>query len=187
MRKLAFIAFIFLSCAGLAAAQIPTSGNVFVGYSFENSSSSTLNQDLSRPNLQGWEASLEGKIIPFLGVVADLSGHYGPQSATIPPPTAPCLRPSPAMKPKLLFGPRVSVSLGKFRPFAEADVGVARVNTDNGFGPRYFVRHRVRRRIWTTAFSVLWPGGFREITSAPASSTQPRATSALSTGIVFRF
>lgn len=60
---------------GLAVARIPTSGNIFVGYSFENSSSSTLNLNLTRPHLQGREASLEGKVLPVIGIVADFSGH----------------------------------------------------------------------------------------------------------------
>lgn len=186
MRKLAFIAFIFLSCAGLAAAQIPTSGNVFVGYSFENSSSSTLNQDLSRPNLQGWEASLEGKIIPFLGVVADLSGHYGSQSATIPTPDGPVSETITGHETEVLFGPRVSVSLGKFRPFAEAEVGVARINNDNGFGS-------------DTSFATAFGGGLDYRIFRPLAwriqgdyvgtrffnTTQSNLR--LSTGIVFRF
>jgi opacity protein-like surface antigen len=134
MRRLALIAFMLLSLAGLAAAQIPTSGNVFVGYSFENSSSSTLNQDLSRPNLQGWEASLEGKIVPFLGVVADFSGHYGSQSSTVATPGGLVSETITGHETEVLFGPRVSVSLGKFRPFAEAEVGVARISNSNGFG-----------------------------------------------------
>jgi len=82
MGKAVIIAFTSFLLAGLAAAQVPTSGNIFVGYSFENASSSALNLDLSRPNLQGWEASLEGKVFPALGIVADFTGHCGSESFT---------------------------------------------------------------------------------------------------------
>jgi hypothetical protein len=78
MRKITVIAFMLFLLAGLAAAQLPASGNIFVGYSLENATSSALSvANLSRPNLQGWEASLEGKISPWAGIVADFSGHYG--------------------------------------------------------------------------------------------------------------
>src|SRR6185503_17910338 len=48
--------------------------NVFAGYSFM---SADVPNSADRKNLNGWEASLEGKLLPFLGVVADGSGHYG--------------------------------------------------------------------------------------------------------------
>src|SRR5215467_7682701 len=88
MRRIPFLlAALFL--VSIASAQVPTSGNVFVGYSFENDSSSTLNLNLSRPNLQGWEGSLEGKIFPHLGIVADFSGHYGSETFTLATPAGP--------------------------------------------------------------------------------------------------
>ena len=70
MRKLAVIALLF-TVAEIAAAQIPTSGNIFFGYSYYNTD---LNG--SRNNLNGWEGSIEGKFLPFIGIVADFDGHY---------------------------------------------------------------------------------------------------------------
>ena len=137
MRKFALIPLMFILFGGLAAAQIPTSGNVFVGYSFQNVSSSALNLNLTRPNLQGWEASLEGKLFPILGIVADFSGHYGSES--LPLPVVPVGTGGSAQtsvnahEEEVMFGPRVSISVGKFRPFAEAEVGVGHVST-NGLG-----------------------------------------------------
>jgi len=123
MSKLATV-LCMLFLAGLAAAQAPTSGNVFFGYSYENSSDSTLGGNVSRPNLQGWEASLEGKIIPHLGIVADLSGHYGSQGFV----TTLAAGNVNGHELEVLFGPRLSISVGHFTPFAEAMVGLAHIN-----------------------------------------------------------
>ncbi|MGB7601499.1 MAG: hypothetical protein WBM24_14410 [Candidatus Sulfotelmatobacter sp.] len=126
MRKIGFILISMLLFAGLAAAQVPTSANVFFGYSY-------LNSDLnSGTNLNGWEASVEGKIIPFLGVVADFDSHYGSQNfsncaSVLIAPVCSSSNVS-VTEHNYLFGPRVSVSLGKFRPFAEALFGAGHVN-----------------------------------------------------------
>ncbi len=124
MRKFVVLAIAIIAFASIASAQIPTSGNVFVGYSYENSASSTLDQDLSRPNLNGWEASLEGKLIPHLGLVTDLSGHYGSQGFL----TTQAAGNVTGHELEVLFGPRLSISVGKFTPFAEVMVGVAHIN-----------------------------------------------------------
>jgi hypothetical protein len=134
MRKIAFILFTLLTFAGLASAQIPTKGNVFFGYSFYNTDLSSID----RANTNGWEATVEGKVFPFIGIVADFDSHYGSQNF----PT--CVAPFGAgggalcssfnanvTERNFLFGPRVSVSVGKFRPFAEALFGGAHVNAGN--------------------------------------------------------
>ena len=140
MRKIGFIIFVLLLSAGLASAQVPTSGNVFFGYSYYNTNLSSTD----RANTNGWEASVEGKVIPFLGFVADFDGHYGSQN--FPECAAPVGGGTPACssfntsvtEQNFLFGPRVSFSVGKFRPFAEALFGGAHVNagsfgTDTSF------------------------------------------------------
>ncbi len=48
----------------MANAQIPTSGNVFFGYSYYNTNLSSID----RANTNGWEASVEGKIFPWVGI-----------------------------------------------------------------------------------------------------------------------
>ena len=131
MRKIALIGLAMFLFASWASAQVPTSGNVFFGYSFENSDSTTLNVNGNRTNLQGWEASLEGKLLPWVGIVADLSGHYGSENFAEITPDGPLNLNVSAHELEVLFGPRVSVSVGKFRPFAEAEVGVGHVNTNN--------------------------------------------------------
>jgi opacity protein-like surface antigen len=117
-----------------AAAQVPTSGNVFFGYSFENTGSSSFDFDnMSRPSLNGWEASLEGKVFPWVGIVADVGGHYGSQNYQQVLGSGPSTVTINVNGHELtaLFGPRVSVTIKRFRPFAEALFGVAHIKTSH--------------------------------------------------------
>lgn len=124
MRKIAVAIFLLLF-AGLASAQIPTSGNIFVGYSYENASSTALSTGfLSRPNLQGWDASLEGKIFPHLGIVTDVSGHYGSENFS----NGSASGNVNGHELDVLFGPRLSIPIGKLTPFGEVMIGVAHVS-----------------------------------------------------------
>jgi hypothetical protein len=126
-----------LSClflfAALAGAQAP-SGNVFFGYSFYNTDLSSID----RANTNGWEATVEGKIVPFLGFVADFDAHYGSQNF---PSCATSLSGvicgtynADITEHNFLFGPRVSFSVARFRPFAEALFGAGHVDINNGGG-----------------------------------------------------
>jgi hypothetical protein len=131
MRSLGFFVCCMLLLAGLAGAQIPTSGNVFFGYSFYNTDLSSID----RANTNGWELSAEGKVVPFLGIVADFDSHYGSQNfvfCTVPqgPPCG--VINASFTEHNFLFGPRVSASVGKFRPFAEALFGGAHISANNG-------------------------------------------------------
>ena len=135
MRKVSIMAFILFSLAGLAAAQIPTAGNVFFGYSYYNTDLSSL----GRANTNGWEGTLEGRVFPHLGILADFSGHYGSQdflTGVLCPVgsggCAPTVREN-VSEHNVMFGPRVSASVGKFRPFAEAMFGVGHLNA-SAFG-----------------------------------------------------
>jgi opacity protein-like surface antigen len=124
MHKVLGVVIASFFFAGMAAAQVP-SGNVFFGYSYENTNSSTLNLDLDRANLHGWEASLEGKMLPWIGIVADFSGHYGSQSFSTTGGTINVT----GHEQEVLFGPRVSIPVGKFTPFAEGMIGLAHIHT----------------------------------------------------------
>jgi len=134
MRKTACAIFALFLFTSLAAAQIPTSGNIFVGYSYENTNWSGLHSSLDRPNLNGWEASLEGKVFPHLGIVTDFSGHYGSQSFTeFTPGGGPVTVNVTGHEWELLFGPRLSIPLGNFTPFAEGMFGVAHIHNGGDF------------------------------------------------------
>jgi len=90
----------------------------------------SADQNLSdRANLNGWEGSLEGKVFPWVGIVADFSGHYGSEDFA-----PPLFIHSDIGEHNFLFGPRVSVSVGKVRPFAEALFGAGHISGNNGFG-----------------------------------------------------
>jgi Outer membrane protein beta-barrel domain len=189
MVKAACLGVAIFLLAGLASAQ-GSGGNIFVGYSFENASSSALGLSLSRPNLQGWEGSLEGKWLPWLGIVADFSGHYGSQTFQefVPAGPPPITVKVTGHELEVMFGPRVSIPVGKFTPFAEVMGGVAHINTGGTLpGPS------------NTSFATALGGGIDYrlvrllgwrvegdyITTRLFNSTQNNLR--LSTGIVLRF
>jgi len=62
MRRLWTLVLLF-TMAGAARAQIPTKGNVFFGYSYDRTP--IVSNDTS--NLNGWDATLEGKFAPWIG------------------------------------------------------------------------------------------------------------------------
>jgi hypothetical protein len=117
MQKISGIVIALLLLGGAGFAQVPTSGNVFIGYSYNRA-----NFAGGGINLNGWTGALEGKVAPFLGIVADISGQYG----------------SGVSQHNVLFGPRVSTSIGKIRPFAHVLIGVSHVSgggdSDTSFG-----------------------------------------------------
>jgi opacity protein-like surface antigen len=85
--------------------------------------------------MNGFEGALEGKIVPFLGLVVDISGHYGdrsdfPTSTNTPVPVA-------GSEYNFLFGPRVSVSVKRFRPYAQALFGASHVSVSGREGVHY--------------------------------------------------
>jgi hypothetical protein len=130
MRKVAVLVVSIFFWSGLALAQIPTSGNVFFGYSYMNSDLSPG----SRASTNGWQATVEGKVLPFIGIAADFSNYYGTQNFAVAvpvcttPPCAPALLSVSTSESNYLFGPRVSISVSKFRPFAEALIGAGHIN-----------------------------------------------------------
>lgn len=126
MRRAIVIIFATVFLSGLATAQIPTSGNVFFGYSYYHTALSPIDS----ANTNGWEASLEGKVLPFIGIVADFDAHYGSQNFPAPCPGGGgfCSLNANVTEHNYLFGPRVGVGVGKFRPFGEALFGAAHVN-----------------------------------------------------------
>jgi len=129
MRKV-IIAVAFLFSSVFAVAQVPTSGNVFFGYTYYNTPLSSA----GRASLNGWEASVEGKVLPLLGVVADFSSNYGSENfliVTCPVSVTNCTLGTSSesvSEENYLFGPRLSISVGKFRPFAEGMIGAGHVN-----------------------------------------------------------
>jgi hypothetical protein len=115
------LALLMIGAAGFAQ----NSGNVFLGYSYNRASSGWSDTG----NLNGWEASVEGKIAPFAGVVVDVSTQYG----TLQLPTEhiilePGSVDSTTRVVSYLFGGRLSHRIGKFEPFAQGLVGAAHLH-----------------------------------------------------------
>jgi len=120
MKRVWTFVFSVVVLCGSATAQVPTKGNVFFGYSFDRTP--VVTNDTINSN--GWDASLEGKLVPFLGLVVDVDGHYG--SGTFAGTNA------DVAAHNVLFGPRVSAQVQGFRPFAEFLVGAGHISRSNG-------------------------------------------------------
>jgi hypothetical protein len=90
---------------------------------------------ISIPNIErmnGWNGSFEAKLIPIIGVVADVSGHYGSYGANVGcEAILICVPVNGTVNSSLysvMFGPQASVSLWRFTPFVHALFGVAHIN-----------------------------------------------------------
>jgi len=199
LGQITAVVFVSLIFSAAASAQVPTSGNVFFGYSYYNATSLTITGITSRQNLNGWEGSFEGKVFHGLGLVADFSGHYGSQS--VPSPAGTCaigVVCSPLTYNthihNVLFGPRISAKLGKFRPFGEVLFGVGHVsvNESSPFPDNFVVPkdttlatavgggldYKIIRPI-----AVRFQGDYIQTRFFGATQNNVR----ISTGIVFRF
>jgi opacity protein-like surface antigen len=130
MQKIVLILSVFMLLTGMASAQIPTSGNVYVGYSYYNADLSLV----GRSSFNGWTGSVEGKVLPFIGIVADISQLYGSENIQLLACPAPlCSTTNVSVhEQNFLFGPRVSASVGKIRPFAEVLFGGAHISANIG-------------------------------------------------------
>ena len=118
------ISLLFLLLPLSAYAQ---SGNVFFGYSYLNAESPAG----GRSNISGWNGSLEGKVFPHLGIVADIIGHYGTQNI-FPCSGVDCFAFGLGTRQHaFIFGPRISASVGKIRPFAHYLVGAGHITVTN--------------------------------------------------------
>jgi hypothetical protein len=187
MRTCIVLFLILFSFAALASAQIPTGGNIYVGYSYFN----TNMVGVDRQGLNGWEGSLEGKFFPFVGIVADFSANYG--DLKFPTTSAGLCAVDIACAPasvsshidNFLFGPRVSVSVGPVRPFAEAMFGASHVNA-SGFGSDTSFATAIGGGLDYKFFHLLawrFEGDF--IRTSLFNTTQHNAR--FTTGIVLRF
>jgi len=128
MRKIKmWIVFLEVVLCSCLWAQVPK-GNVFIGYSFDRTPVVT-NDTI---NANGWEASLEGKIFPFVGLVADFDSHYGSGNFVFVCPQACTSIHSDVTAHNFLFGPRVSAQVGPVRPFAEFLIGAGHISRSNG-------------------------------------------------------
>lgn len=180
MRKCGLSLFILSVFAGLASAQIPTSGNVFFGYSFYNTDLSSID----RANTNGFEASLEGRVFPFIGMVVDFASHYGSQNFPVCGPDCASFN-ADVTERNILFGPRVSVSAGKFRPFAEALFGAGHVSLNGGGSDTSFATALGGGLDYKIIRPIAWRFEGDYVQTRFFGTTQNNVR--LSTGIVLRF
>ena len=204
MQKLAVLVLAAFFLVGIAHAQVP-GGNIFLGYSYAGGDVFSNNCTASCPpgvaflqppsrsgGFNGFEGSLEGKFLPWIGIVTDLSRHYGSEDFTLvcnvgPPACTPGRATVDSKISTVLFGPRVSVPIGRFTPFAHALLGVSHIS-DSGAASNS-----------DTAFATAIGGGLDyklikglawrlqgdELHTRFFNSTQDHFR--FSTGIVFRF
>jgi hypothetical protein len=172
-EKNVFRKFLLLPCflllGALTSAQ--TSGSIYFGYSYYDTNLST-----NRGSLNGWNGTLEGKVLPHVGIVADISGDYGnlnfkPLNVTCP--ITGCPTHVSTHETNVMFGPRVSLPIGKFRPFAEAMAGVGHASA-SGFGSDTWLSAVAS----TTVSFTCSDGASKWITSTPACSIADKATPA---------
>lgn len=189
MRNVAGTIFSTLLLGGLALAQIPTSGNVFFGYTY-------LNTDVAPPNrasMNGWQATVEGKVLPFIGIAADFSSYYGTPNFPLPAVPVctlpPCPPPSPenfsTREENYLFGPRVSISVARFRPFAEALIGAGHINAHSAGSDTSFATAIGGGLDYKLLRILAWRFQGDYLQTRFFSNTQNNVR--LSTGIVLRF
>ena len=81
-------------------------------------------------SLNGWNGSLEAKVLPVLGIVADFSGHYGNATTDLfcsqySSPFSCYANNTNVSSYTLAVGPQVSLRLGRFEPYAHALFGGA--------------------------------------------------------------
>ena len=128
------VGLLLLFTTSLAVAQDTPKFEVFGGYSYA-SASKTLTLGRSRPNLNGWNASVAGNFNRWIGIVGDFSGYYGSPQVSLPMitpcVTPPCLLPVDFINVGLntkehtfLFGPQFTWRRGRISPFAHTLFGV---------------------------------------------------------------
>jgi opacity protein-like surface antigen len=202
MKALIAVAAVILFAPALMAQ---TFGNVYAGYSFLSNDLHIQKQigesgtpsATGRGNLNGWNLSGEIKVFRWIGAVADFDGSYGSVPGTgldpflFKPPTY-----FHTSFYSYLFGPRVSVEIGKFRPFAEGLLGVASQKVeftsfesahDSHFATAYGggLDYRVSRRLaWRLEADYVGSRLFHGLQAG--TSTPVQHNFRLSTGLVFR-
>ena len=112
MLKLRPVVLCLLLSASFASAQIVPKGDIYFGYTYNHAE--VVTNDAK--NFNGWDASLEGKLIPFLGIAGDINGTYVNHGSEY----------------NFFFGPRVSVEVSGFRPFAQLLIGASHISVNDG-------------------------------------------------------
>ena len=132
---------LFTIAPALHAQAVLPKANVFLGYSYNHFN---VGQGFIVPstsnNINGYEFTGEGQLLPFLGIVGDVSNYYGNATGVgplCPAPRCTGIGTYRIREQNYLFGPRVSVAVGRITPFAQALVGIGHTSsgtaTDTSF------------------------------------------------------
>ena len=129
--RMALATIVLLWLAATASAQNPSSGNVFVGYSFMGANLFSG----GHANLNGWSASAEKKFLPFVGAVADFSGNYGSHNfpvACADNTQVQCLVSGSVAEHCFQAGLRGSYAVATIKPFIEILLGAEHASESVG-------------------------------------------------------
>ncbi|HUO27392.1 MAG TPA: hypothetical protein VMU61_17115 [Candidatus Aquilonibacter sp.] len=182
MRRAGFVALAWLLFVPLALSQIPDRANIFAGYSYSDVNSFSWANGNSL-HVGGWEGSIEIKAYRWVGFVGD----FDRRSGTLCPGPVPSCSPGSVnvTQGDVLFGPRLSLPINRFRPFVHGLAGFQHVTTsylgpDKSFASALGGGVDVR---FARRFSWRFQGD--RMQTQLFGTTQKNLR--LSTGLVFRF
>jgi opacity protein-like surface antigen len=200
--SVAALAVLLVSCFGVAQSsngpQVSDRVEVFGGYTYENPDFSLVN---ANGGVSGWNAAVNFKMRPWIGVIADISGLY--PRYTFPELNGASPVPASGNSYSFLFGPQVSFPAGRLSPFAHFLFGESHVSNESlsgqgsmrnfqsnnalsfaaGGGVDYWLKPRIALR-----GQADWLHTGFTIAGVPGSNfSQNRNVARISTGIVFKF
>jgi hypothetical protein len=179
--------------------------NAFAGYSYSRFGLYLYGASVSpgsppvRHSLNGWNGSLEAKVLPLLGIVADFGGHYGNETIDLGCSQYNITFCSPANGYVTLYtftaGPQVSFRLGRFKPYAHALFGGARYSRTFGSPERSFANvlgggvdvSVIPRIAWRVQADALQTRFFLSPFSGGYNTSTVQNSLRVSTGVVFGF
>jgi opacity protein-like surface antigen len=191
LPRTALVVLAVLLLVGFVAAQSSDRIEVFGGYSYTRPDFSLVSPN----DANGWNASADFKARRWIGFAVDVSGFYPsyayPEESSVSGKTY-----------TFLFGPQVTVPLGRFAPFGRFLIGFSHVTTPNfgGYSANILqsnnaftlgsgggLDYRVARHIAIRG-QVDWLYAlFRPSEDPGPTYVTNRNVARISTGVVFRF
>jgi len=111
------VALSLFSFEGVGFSQGSSKAEVFGGYSFARQGGTNIGK--------GWDGSVEGKINDWLGIAADISGHYYSKDLLTVQGQSTTTVKADLNLHMFRFGPQFTMRSGKAAPFVHALFGVA--------------------------------------------------------------
>lgn len=194
MRRFLPLLLFVSSITTLSLAQSENRGEIFGGYSYLSQDFS-LSNPLGNSGVSGWNGSADFALKPNIGIVADFSGFYPSYN---PGCQGNCN--TTAKVYTFLVGPQVSMTRGRWRPFARFLIGDTYMSTQLGgvssatftsndavtFGLGGGLDYSVTRRFALRGQFDWLHNGFKTTNSSLAND-EIHNVARISTGVVFRF